>query len=548
MRTTLLLALTTLTAFRGIHSQEQASFTHADTLRGTIGPARAWWDVAFYDLHVRVDPADRSIRGRNAITYRVTGPSTEMQVDLRMPLEADSIVQDGRALTYRRDGAAFFVTLVAPQPVGATKTVTVYYHGTPRVALRAPWDGGFVWTKDSLQSPWIATANEGIGASVWWPNKDQRVDEPDSQRIAITVPDPIVNVSNGRLRSTVHNEDGTTTYEWFVKNPINNYDVAVNAGRYAHFSDTYRGLKGPLTLDFWPLAYHADTARKQFAQVKSMLACFEHWFGPFPWYDDGYKLVETPHLGMEHQSAVAYGNRFKNGYLGRDLSETSRGLRWDFIIVHESGHEWFGNNITAQDPADMWIQEGFTNYSEGLYTECQAGKAAGEQYIIGSRRNIRNDSPIIGPYGVARSGSGDMYYKSGSMLHTMRQIVDNDEKWRGILRGLNETFWHRTVTGAQVQEYINRRSGIDFSKVFEQYLTTTRVPVLEYRVSDATVAYRWTNVVPGFAMPVRVSVAGGALRWIKPTEAWKTERAPRSGARELLVDPGFYVRSRDASN
>jgi aminopeptidase N len=379
---------------------------------------------------------------------------------------------------------------------------------------------------------------------VWWPNKDQRWDEPDSQRIAITVPDPIVDVSNGRLRATTKNDDGTTTHEWFVKNPINNYDVAVNAGQYAHFSDTYDGLGGKLTLDFWPLAYHADTAKVQFKQVKSMLACFEHWFGPYPWYEDGYKLVETPHLGMEHQSAVAYGNHFKNGYLGRDLSGTSRGMRWDFIIVHESGHEWFGNSITAKDPADMWVQEGFTNYSEGLYTECQAGKAAGAQYIIGSRRNVRNDRPIIAAYGVNQEGSGDMYYKSGSMLHQIRQIIGDDEKWRSILRGLNTTFRHKTVTGAEVEAYVSRRAGIDFSTVFAQYLTTTRIPVLELAVTDSTIAYRWTDVVSGFAMPVRVTLGGRPFRWIHPTEAWKRERAHLASPDDFLVDPSFYVRTR----
>ena len=523
------------------YSQDSTGVTHADSLQGFNGPARAWWDVSFYDLHVRVDPADSSIRGWNGITYRVLSPNQAMQIDLRHPLEVDSIVQNGRVLTYRRDGDALFVALVTPQRVGEHNTVTVYYHGKPRVARRAPWDGGFVWTHDSLGTTWIATANEGIGASVWWPDKDFLADEPDSQRIAITVPDGIVDVSNGRLRATTHNADSTTTYEWFVTSPINNYDVAVNAAKYAHLSDTYQGEKGKLTLDFWPLAYHADTARVQFQQAKSMLKCFEHWFGPYPWYADGYKLVETPHLGMEHQSAVAYGNHYKNGYLGRDLSNTGLGLKWDFIIVHESGHEWFGNSITAQDHADMWVHEGFTNYAEGLYTECQMGKAAGAQYIIGSRRNIQNEAPIIGPYGVDREGSSDMYYKTGSMLHMIRQVINDDAKWRDILRGMNATFYHKTVTGAAVIDYINRHSGTDFNPVFAQYLTTTRIPTLEYVIGDSTVEYRWTNVVPGFAMPVRV-IVDGVRHWIHPKELWTTSSV--AGARvgaTLTVDPDFYV-------
>src|SRR6185437_7742529 len=525
-------------------SAQRTTCAHADTLRGTNGPGRSWWDATFYDLHVTVHPADSSIRGWNGITYKVIAPAKEMQIDLQVPMEADSIIQDGRTLTSRRDGNAFFVTMPSPQRVGDTKTVTVYYHGHPRAAVRPPWDGGYIWRQDSLGHPWVATANEGLGASVWWPNKDIPADEPDSQRIAITVPDSMIDVSNGRLRSTTRNSDGTTTYEWFVKDPINNYDVEVNAGTYAHWSDVYHGEAGNLTLDFWPLAYHLDTARVQWQQVKPMLACFEHWFGPYPWYKDGYKLIEAPHLGMEHQSGVAYGNHFKNGYLGRDLSGTGEGLKWDFIIVHESAHEWWGNNITAKDEADMWIHESFANYAEGLYAECQDGKEAGARYIIGSRRNIRNDAPIIAPYGVNADGSGDMYYKGGSMLHMIRQLIGNDEKWRGILRGLNTTFWHQTVTSAQIEHYISQHAGMDLSKVFDEYLRTTKIPTLEYKFANGSLSYRWTNVVPGFAMPVDVTIGSAPEQRLEPTEAWKTTSVA-NGAATLAVDPDFYVFDRD---
>jgi aminopeptidase N len=522
-------------------------FTHADTLRGSNGPGRAWWDAAFYDLHVAISPSDSSIRGYNAITYRVLEPAKEMQIDLQVPLEVDSIVQDRQRLQFRRDGNAFFVALTTPQTTGARKTVTVHYHGKPRAASRPPWDGGFIWQRDSLGNRWIATANEGLGASVWWPNKDYLADEPDSQRIAITVPDSMTDVSNGRLRSTKHNADGTTTYEWFVTEPINNYDVEVNAGQYAHFADEYQGERGKLTLDFWPLAYHVDTAKIQFKQVKPMLACFEHWFGPYPWYKDGYKLIEAPHLGMEHQSGVAYGNHFKNGYSGRDLSGTGWGMKWDFIIVHESAHEWWGNNLTDKDAADMWIHESFANYAEGLYAECQDGKQAGAEYMIGSRRNIKNDGPIIGTYGVNSEGSGDVYYKGGNMLHTIRQLIDDDEKWRGILRGLQSTFWHQTVTGAQVQAYINAHAGIDLTKVFQQYLTTPNIPVLEYKVAGTTLSYRWASVVPGFAMPVRAAVGDtSSFMLLHPTETWKAFGKPVAATDSLRVDRNFLVIARPA--
>jgi aminopeptidase N len=523
-------------------------FTHADTLRGSNGPRRVWWDAAFYDLHVAVSPSDSSIRGYNAITYRVLEPANEMQIDLQVPLEVDSIVQHRQRLQFRRDGNAFFVSLTAPQAKGALGTVTVYYHGKPRAATRPPWDGGFIWQRDSLGNRWIATANEGLGASVWWPNKDYLADEPDSQRVAITVPDSMTDVSNGRLRSTKHNADGTTTFEWFVSEPINNYDVEVNAGHYAHFADDFQGERGKLTLDFWPLAYHVDTAKIQFQQVKPMLKCFEHWFGPYPWYKDGYKLIEAPHLGMEHQSGVAYGNHFKNGYSGRDLSGTGWGMKWDFIIVHESAHEWWGNNLTDKDAADMWIHESFANYAEGLYAECQDGKQAGAEYIIGSRRNIKNDGPIIGTYGVNSEGSGDVYYKGGSMLHTIRQLVNDDEKWRGILRGLQSTFWHQTVTGAQVQAYMNAHAGIDLTKVFQQYLTTPNIPVLEYKVAGTTLSYRWANVVPGFDMPVRAGVGDtSSFTLLHPSEAWKPFDKSVAATDSLKVDQNFLAVARAAN-
>ena len=539
------LAVLALAPLSRAAAQRPETFTHADTLRGSNGPARAWWDAAFYDLHVRVNPADSSITGWNGITYRVLQPAQEMQIDLQVPLEVDSIVQDRRKLTFRRDGDAFFVTLAARQRAGETRTVTVWYHGKPRVARRPPWDGGFTWASDSLGNRWIATSCEGLGASVWWPNKDYLADEPDSQRIAITVPDPIVDVSNGRLRSTTHNADGTTTFEWFVSEPINNYDVAVNAGTYAHWTDTLAGEAGPLTLDFWPLAYHLDAARRQWRQAAPMLQCFEHWFGPYPWYADGYKLVETPHLGMEHQSAVAYGNRYRNGYLGRDLSGTGLGLEWDFIVVHESAHEWWGNSITMQDQADMWIHESFANYAEGLYTECRQSRTAGGAYVIGTRIGIRNDRPIVAAYGVNAEGSGDMYPKGGNMLHTIRQVLDDDATWRDILRGLNRTFRHQTVTGRQVQDYIGREAGVDLSKVFAQYLTTTMVPEFQYKVEGTQLSYRWANVVPGFDMPVRVQIPGMGTRRLRPTEAWQTLAVPSSRAAGLVVDDDFYVTARD---
>jgi aminopeptidase N len=524
-----------------LHGQRR-TFTHADTVRGTVGPERAWWDVVHYDLAMRVNPADSSLAGSNTIHYRVMGAARELQVDLMTPLQVDSVLQDGARLAFRRDGNAFFVQPAGAQEVGSVRSVSVHYHGRPRVAINAPWDGGLVWTRDPQGKPWIGTADQGLGASVFWPNKDHQADEPDSMRIRVTVPSTMVEVSNGRFAGSEANPDGTTTYDWRVRSPINNYGVTINAGSYVHFGERYDGESGPLDLDFWVLGAHLDQARRQFAQVKPMLACFESWFGPYPFYEDGFKLVESPYLGMEHQSAIAYGNEFKNGYRGTDLSNTGVGLAWDYIIVHESAHEWWGNNVTTQDIADMWVHEAFGMYAEGLFVECTQGKDAATRYLIGVRRQIQNDAPIVGTYGVNSEGSGDMYFKGANALHTIRQLVGDDAKWRGILRDLQQTFRHQTVTGRQVEDFMSDRVGRDLSRVFDQYLRRAKPPTLEYAVVDGALRYRWRADVEGFDLPVRIALANDRWEWIEPvTGSWKTLTLAERITDDLVVDPSFYV-------
>lgn len=524
----------------------QQTHTHADSLRGsTDAPARTWWDVTYYDLHVAISPADSTIHGWNSISYRVMEPSQEMQIDLQKPLQVDSILQEDRSLPFRRDGDAYFLSPAGNQAMGSVQTITVYFGGSPHVARRPPWDGGFTWASDSLGRPWVVTTDEGIGPSIWWPLKDTWSDEPDSANVAITVPNPLTHVGNGRLRRVIPNGDGTTTWEWFVANPINAYAINVNAGHYVHYGETFQGVEGMLTLDFWPLDYNLERARRQFTQTTTMLSCFEDWFGPYPWYEDGFKLIDVPYPGMEHQSAVTYGNGYANGYSGRDLSGTGLGMRWDFIIVHESAHEWFANNITARDHADMWVHEAFANYAEGLYTECLFGKEEGARYIIGSRRGIRNDRPIIPEYGVGAQGSGDMYPKGGNLLHTIRQIVGDDQKWREILRGLNETFRKQIVTGAEVETYISQEAGRDLGRIFDEYLRTTMIPILEYRIEGDRLWYRWTNVVSDFDMPVAVTLSDGGFSLIFPSEKWTSVALRLSDPSSFRVDPNFYVESRE---
>lgn len=523
-------------------AQETKTFTRQDTLRGTLTADRNWWDVTFYDLQVNVNPAAKSISGRNIIHYRVLQPAKRMQVDLQEPLTISSVEQNGQPLSFTRDGNAWFIDLKAAQPKGKILQLDIAYEGRPREAKNAPWDGGIVWGKDSLQRPWIATACQGLGASVWWPNKDHQSEEPDSMRIRVTVPQGLTDVSNGRLLEKTDNTDSTTTFTWFVGNPINNYDVALNIAHYGHFSDKYNGAAGNLDLDYWVLDYNVPRAKEHFTVVKPMMKCFEHWFGPYPFYKDSYKLVETPHLGMEHQSAVAYGNQYKMGYRGTDLSGTGWGKKWDFIIIHESGHEWFGNNITTRDIADMWVHEAFTSYSETLFAECEYGKDAANAYVQGIRKKIANDIPVIGKYGVNHEGSGDMYTKGSNMLHTIRQIINNDETFRKILRGLNKTFYHQAVSGRQVELYISKNSGKNFDKVFDQYLRHTQPPVFEYSLVDNTLKYRWVADVKGFDMPLKVTLSDGKQGFIYPTAAWKTTRLQLSSPDKFEVDPNFYVK------
>jgi aminopeptidase N len=372
---------------------QKPGFTRQDTLRGSITPERAWWDLLHYHLDIRVNPTAKTMQGVNTIQYRVLQENNRLQIDLQPPMAIEKVIQNGKKLEIKRDGNAYFITLKEKQKPGTTQKLAVYYGGKPQVSKNPPWSGGVTWQQDASGKPFVATSCQGDGASLWWPCKDHMYDEPDSMQISVTVPEALTNVSNGRLRKVVPNKDGTKTFHWFVTNPINNYGVNVNIGDYVNFSEIYPGEKGPLDCNYYVLRQDSEKAKKQFTEVPRMLRALEHWFGPYPFYEDSYKLVQVPYLGMEHQSSVTYGNKFQNGYLGKDLSGTGWGLKFDFIIVHESGHEWFANNITYKDIADMWIHESFTAYSENLFLDYHFGKKASSEYVIGTRKNIKNDRP-----------------------------------------------------------------------------------------------------------------------------------------------------------
>ncbi|QKG54686.1 M1 family metallopeptidase [Hymenobacter sp. BRD67] len=523
--------------------QPKTVFTRADSLRGGQPLARTCYDINYYHLDVKLDVARRFISGSNLFRFTATRDFTRLQFDLFANLEIGKVVYKGRSVPFTREANAVFVTFPEVIRQGSRDEFTVEYSGFPIIAKKAPWDGGFVFTQDAAGQPWVATACQGVGASIWWPTKDQQADEVDSMLISIAVPKGLKDVSNGRLRGTAKLPGGYTRYDWAVTNPINNYDVALNVGNYVHFGDTYQGENGALTLDYWVLPENLEKAKSQFtANVKPMLKSMESWFGPYPFYKDGYKLIEAPHLGMEHQSAVAYGNKYQNGYLGRDRSATGWGTKWDFIIIHESGHEWFGNNITSKDIADMWVHESFTTYSEALFVESQFGKQAGQEYLHGQRRNISNDGPIIGPYGVNKEGSGDMYDKGSNLLNMVRTAINDDAKWHSILRGLSRTFYHQTVTGQQVIDYISREAGRDFRPVFAQYLQYANLPILEMRVENNQLLGRWIANVPGFDLPVRLRVKGGEYQFVTPTTKWQPLALPGATRENVEVDTfNYYV-------
>ena len=523
-------------SFSQVYSTEP-QFTAQDTLRGSVTRERSWWDVTYYHLDVRVYPADSAIYGSNTIQYRVIEGFPVMQIDLQPPLNIFKVEQDGKSLQFARDGNAYFIHLIKKQVAGNIEEIVVHYGGEPKVAFRPPWDGGITWTQDENGYPFVASSCQGLGASVWWPNKDHLYDEPDSMLISVNTPGSVMDVSNGRLRKVDHNFNGTKTWHWFVSNPISNYGVNINIGDYVHYSELYRGEKGTLDMDYYVLRTDYDKAVEQFKEAPRMMKAFEYWFGPYPFYEDGYKLVQAPYLGMEHQSSVTYGNGFGNGYRGMDLSGSGWGLKFDFIIVHESAHEWFANNITIKDIADMWIHESFANYAESLFLEYHFGKAAANEYVLGTRLNILNDRPVIGLYDVNYAGSGDMYYKGGNMLHTLRQVMNDDIKWRETLRGLNRDFYHQTVTTIQIEDYLSKALGRELKPFFDQYLRDVRIPTLEYAFREGKLTFRWTNTVEDFNMPVKVYVRGNPL-WIYPITKW---RSVRSAGKELTIDPNFYV-------
>ena len=545
MRRCIALLLIFVTFSNGL--AQQSNFSKQDTLRGSITPERIWWDLLHYNLDFKVSPSSKSIEGSNLIRYEVLSQNQLMQIDLQPPMEITAVLENNKELNYKRDGNVYYIQLKKNQQIGTINEIIIHFKGAPKISNNPPWDDGFTWEKDNNGTDFIATSCQGGGSSIWWPSKDHMYDEPDQGiELSITAPKHLISVANGRLIQTKENSNKTNTSTWKVVHPINNYGVNINIGDYVHFTEKYKGKKGVLDCDYYVLSYNLEKAKKQFKEVSRTLEAFEHWFGPYPFYEDSYKLVEVPYLGMEHQSSVTYGNGYQNGYKGIDLSGTGWGLKFDFIIVHESGHEWFANNITNIDIADMWIHESFTAYSENLFLDYHFGTEASNAYVTGTRKKILNDKPIIGNYDVNNSGSSDMYYKGANMLHTLRQIIDNDEKWRSILVGLNKDFYHQTVTTKQIEDYIDKFFKIDLKPFFDQYLRTIKIPTLEYKLEHNNVFYRWSNIVDGFSIPVKLLINSNS-EWIKPTSRWK-KLSSDINITSFSVDNNFYIEVENKSH
>ena len=536
----LLVFVLTATSLSAQLMKDKEQFTRKDSLQGGLRIERTCYDVQRYDLNVKLNIEDKYISGYNDISFKVVSTTKKIQVDLFDSMQIDSIVFQQHKLSYKRDNNAVFIDFPIGLAANTSQILRFYYSGKTPIAKNAPWDGGFVFTKDAQGKPWVGVACQGTGASMWYPVKDSQSDEPDlGATIKVAVPNGLMDVSNGRLMGSEDLKNGYTRWDWEVKNPINTYDITINVADYAHIHDTYKGLD----LDYYILKENEAKARTHFEEVKPLMECYQTKFGPYPFANDGYKLVETPYLGMEHQSAVAYGNKYKKGYQGFDLSMTGVGLLFDYITIHESGHEWFGNSITSKDIADMWIHEGFTQYTEIVFIECQFGYDKAMKYCKGLQRNVSNDKPIIGPYGVNKEGSGDMYPKGALMLNTLRHVINDDAKWWAMILKYSETYRHKIIDTETVIAFFNKESGMNLTPIFNQYLRYTTIPGFEMKIEKGKLAYKWNAEVKDFNMPLEVTIADKTIR-LTPTTEWQQSKIKISTLDEVEVaNNKFYVKT-----
>jgi len=521
--------------FQQINAQE---FTRRDSLQGSLRPERTCFDVLRYDLNLTIEPEYKTVKGYNDITFKVIEKTQKIQLDLFENMVVDSIIFNEKKLQYKREFDAVFISFPSELTLNSEQKIRFYYNGNPLVAKRAPWDGGFVWKKDSNGNDFVGVAVQGTGASLWYPVKDHQTDEPDrGASVKVAVPNGLMNVSNGKFIGNENLNNGFTRWDWEVKNPINNYNIVINIGDYVNIHEKLDDLD----LDYYVLAENEVVARKHFEEVMPMMECFQQKFGTYPFVNDGYKLVETPYLGMEHQSAVAYGNKYTKGYLGNDMTGTGIGLEFDFIIIHETGHEWFGNSITSKDIADMWIHESFTTYSECVYVECQFGYEKAMAYINGQKKLIANQKPVIGQFGVNyKTGNSDMYYKGALMLNTIRHIINDDTKWWAMLKKYAETYRHKIIETKDVVAFFSKESGLNLSPIFDQYLKHKAFPELELKFNEGTIDFRWKTDVENFKMPFECKIGTKSLRY-EATNAWQSAPIQLKNPTDFKLDENKFL-------
>jgi aminopeptidase N len=508
-----------------------------ETAPVSVKQEQKWWNLLYYKIDITPDYERKYITGTNSITFSALQSDTILQIDLQDPMRITSVRWKDKSLVFKHSKeATYLVIFPTVIKAGEKQTISIQFEGVPKESLKPPYDNGWIWAKDLNGRPFISVACEGSGASIWLPCKDVLYDEPDNGvSFSIKVPDTLTAVANGRLKKILTGKQGTTTFTWKVVNPINNYEIIPYIGKYVSWHEDYAGLKGKLDCDYWVLDYSLNKAKSHFKQIDTMLRAFEHWCGPYPFYEDSYKVVEAPMDGMEHQSALAYGNGFQNGLKGKDLiSRSGWGLKFDFILVHESGHEWFGNSITASTSGDSWIHEGFTKYLETLYTSCVFGIEAGNDYAVGTWKRIKNDEPVLG------TNTSDQYYKGSAMLHMIRQII-GDTSFKEVLTGLSKEFYHQTVNTNEILNFFNRYTKKDFTKIFDQYLKTIQIPTLSYSFQDSIFQYRWENCIKDFSMPVRITFDGKNYQFIFPSTQWQTSKVSPTSSKGFHVDRNFYI-------
>lgn len=508
------------------------SFTHADTLMGMLSAFRTCYDVLFYHLDIQVLPETKSIKGSNTIRFKVINDFSVFQVDLFANMKIEKIVFHERELSYTREADAVFIKYPGILKKGSVEEIQIFYQGTPQLLDIQNSASGLIWYQDKNGKPWIESVSQGSGASVWWPCKDHLSDKPDSMRISVTVPKGLTDISNGKMLSKTELPGKLTRFEWYVSYPINSYNAVIYIGDYTHFSEEYFNGMDTLPINYYTMTYNKEKGMEFFMQVKPMLNLFERSFGPYPFKNDGFALVESPY-GMEHQGAVSMGAMYNPPNSSKYDSAGLTNTLW-----HETAHEWWGNSVTCKDYADFWIHESFATYAEVFARKTFVGIQEAKNYTKNWKPD--NKEPIIGFYNVNDFHMGDMYSKGARMLITLQNLIKNDSLWFTILRSIQNTFKYQTVTTEDIVHAFNESTKSDYTYLFDQYLRYPAIPELLLRFSkegsSLFVQYKWKSDVKEFKMPIQVTTSKNVYAFIFPTTEWKTVELKNMRDKDFRVD------------